>query len=91
MESVFLLIRYEGRFLCENRFGKIGLIQVPVYYMNDGLANISIFMTLLAIGCLDEYYQAIRSFSFSEFDSYVEFYFSPDDLKQCCENIYFYD
>lgn len=91
MDSIYLLIRYDGKFFCENRFGKIGLIQVPIYSKNDDLANIGIFMTLLGIECLNEHYQATKAFSFSEFANYNEFYFFPDVLKQCSKNIYFYD
>lgn len=91
MANAKLLIKYNSSFLCEHSCHGVDFITVPNYYSEDDFSNISIFITLLLSGYINEDYCSSIFLEEGEWFDLFELYFAPDYLLEIDENTYLYD
>ncbi len=86
-----LIILYENKLLCEKNRNEIDFIHVPHYFTNNSdFANISIFLTLLTAGIMDDNYGTSVKGDFSFWNELNEQFFFPEVLIQVDKDTYFY-
>lgn len=89
---VNLAILYDDKILCEKNGNEIGLINVPHYFRdNSDFSNISIFITLLLEGIMNDDYSTDISGDFGFWDEKFEENFMPECLIQIDKDTYYYD
>jgi len=88
---VNLIILYEDKLLCEKNRNEIDFIHVPHYFTNNSdFANISIFLTLLTAGIMDDNYGTSVKGDFSFWNELNEQFFFPEVLIQVDKDTYVY-
>ncbi len=87
-----LVILHDNKLLCEKNRNEIGFIHVPHYFtQNEDFGNLSIFITLLLGGMIDENYGSKVSYDTNAWDSKFEDFFAGDYLIQVDKDTYYYD
>ena len=87
-----LVILHSDKLLCEKNRNEIGFIRVPHYFtQNTDLGNLSIFITLLMGGMINENYGSKVSYDTNAWDSKFEDFFAGDYLIQVDKDTYYYD
>lgn len=87
-----LVISYKDKLLCEKNRNEVGFINVPHYFSeNTDFSNISIFITLLLAGLMNDDYSTEISGDFGFWDEKFEENFVPECLVQIDKDTYYYD
>ncbi len=68
MENIFLIIKYQDKFVCEYNSNKYGFIEVPYYGNNDGYGNITIFLNIFFHEILNNSYGSIEDHTVDEWE-----------------------
>ncbi len=90
MSTAHLLLKYNGSLLCELIHNRLDLINIPPYSNSESFSNISVFVSLLLNGLIDESFNATASFNFFEWEKYFDL-FVPDYLYYVDNDVYIYD
>lgn len=87
---MYLLIKYNGKYICNKENNKIEFIEIPHYNSKSDFYNIDIFVSLLCAGLLNNSYSATKGLNYSEGLEVFEF-FDPDSIKMINKSTFFYN
>ena len=91
METINLVIKYKEKYICMMNKNEIDFIHVPHYTEEEAFSNISIFITLLLCGIMDDEFNSTVSLVFFEWKKKFEMSFVPEYLYQIDDNTFVYD
>lgn len=91
METAKLIIKYQGKYICNRVHNQISYITLPPYLSQSDFKNVDGFIALLCSKNLHNNFEAKKELTFLEMSEIVEDYFFPDCLEEIEENVYLYN
>lgn len=91
METAKLIIKYQGKYICDKVHNQISYITLPPYLSQSDFKNIDGFIALLCSRNLYDNFETKKELTLLEMSEIVEDYFLPDCLEEIEENVYLYD
>lgn len=91
METAKLIIKYQGKYICNKVHNQISYITLPPYLSQSDFKNVDGFIALLCSKNLHNNFEAKKELTFLEMSEIVEDYFFPDCLEEIEENVYLYN